>query len=1433
MKKIFTSVLVAVCIICSLIAVCLGVGCQCGETEHKPGVTHTVNLTASEGIEYRLVSPSGQFSGTRPSFETRMESGTKVVLEIVVDEGYIGTPQVAVNGSSDNVTFSDADGYFRFTVEGDSIVTVKGVYIGRSSMQGNGTSASPYLVTSPADLLYIASQVNSNNEAYLESYYRLENDIDVGGGNLSVIGSGVDDSYFGGSFDGNGHTISNFTIKSNSYEYVGLFGQVTANIMDENLGVITSLTLDNFTIEAQAASGANLYVGAFAGYGIGANVFNCRASNGTINVFADYNSFAFAGGVFGMQQSAYVESFGMSCFSGVNYCSTDLELNCMKGKVLCAGGISGYLLSGYEQSTAYIANSYSEGKVFGAIRSGGIVGTCSIYSSVASCYSTCDVSAYSDVWDSNMLQYAVAYAGGICGYSEADTVISDSFSTSALGADSLLGSSYEKTGGICAGTVENAGDPYVDSQPLVVFNCYSVADKSATVSQLQSVDFLKNTLKWKDCDWLFAEGSYPTINAAENEIDFYVNLELDGETVNTGTDNFRLEISSMYMPICYWYNVSNSASLTGSSEGLPELFIADSGKVSYGYYFDEELKERVPYGYIFTRDVDLYVGFADYSEVAGNYYINNSGTSRKITLNLTSRANFTYTDGGITVNGIYRYDGTDVYFLYAPFARLSDHVETDNEENPMLSWNYDMYNFKGKKTSEGFEIFDNVYFTEDAPLKASKNAAIYGSYYVKEDGEEYNFNADYTGTIKKDGVTRRFSYTLDGETLTLKVLTAADDEVLTGTYSADAITVSGKSLSAYDSFKGAWEKSATIPKRYVFDGKGGWSYSYKGEKKSGTYVEAEGVLTLSSGGSEYGTAKFDASGALSLDLVSGEKALYYRENSYVGVWMLSGSDGTVITLELHGIGSNGMGTGVCSYSDGSYYDITYVADNMFASAQSGDATVVTLYQDALLFGNFYVLQSSGRMVAALYNATLSAIVEGISLDLTDELAGEWISGNADFELVELNGLGAYSSDETLENSRGEITINGETIKYYNYQFAYKGKNYVLSYDDVKTMLTITGGDDERIELIRKDKMYGLTLTDRTNNSDTDYNTYTFNGGGNLESGGKLTELSTAGVEKVYGYKLVGDEIKVYSDATTCLEEYGNIVFNSDKNTYDITLGETQAVSLTLDNPFTGRWAVSGFSSNITINTIDFSYLNGGTSTVTGTFMDMRTTSYVYHAAEGYLTVDYLSGEMTFAVTLYIISVDGGEIVLSSYPYLVTGDYIPCAKVDDFFSVSWTRNNGSESIQFDGMSESKLVYGVAYYSAHDGNTTYLYTLRFGKVYVWNYVPLNGETLFYSLEMGTGTTTEEEGEMVFTGGRNRWLKLSPLENDTALVAKTTEGKQYTFTFRGEVTSSDGDKYTYVVRERDGQTTKVQLTDESGEVLTAIVDYSSAEATITFED
>ena len=72
---------------------------------------------------------------------------------------------------------------------------------------------------------------------------------------------------------------------------------------------------------------------------------------------------------------------------------------------------------------------------------------------------------------------------------------------------------------------------------------------------------------------------------------------------------------------------------------------------------------------------------------------------------------------------------------------------------------------------------------------------------------------------------------------------------------------------------------------------------------------------------------------------------------------------------------------------------------------------------------------------------------------------------------------------------------------------------MLSYDDVKTMLTITGGDDERIELIRKDKMYGLTLTDRTNNSDTNYNTYTFNGGGNLESGGKLTELSTAGVER--------------------------------------------------------------------------------------------------------------------------------------------------------------------------------------------------------------------------------------------------------------------------------------------------------------------------------
>lgn len=100
---------------------------------------------------------------------------------------------------------------------------------------GEGTAANPYIIETPAELLSI-----QNN---LAAYYVLGNDIDMQGISFNTIGS--PSAPFTGSFDGNGHTISNLygDNPSNYYNY-GFFSSVSGN------AVIKDITFDNIQLES-------------------------------------------------------------------------------------------------------------------------------------------------------------------------------------------------------------------------------------------------------------------------------------------------------------------------------------------------------------------------------------------------------------------------------------------------------------------------------------------------------------------------------------------------------------------------------------------------------------------------------------------------------------------------------------------------------------------------------------------------------------------------------------------------------------------------------------------------------------------------------------------------------------------------------------------------------------------------------------------------------------------------------------------------------------------------------------------------------------------------------------------------------------------------------------------------------------------------------
>ena len=97
-------------------------------------------------------------------------------------------------------------------------------------IEGHGTINEPYLISSPGELITIGY-----HNYYWDKNFKLINDIDLNGFQLQVIGRNNTDS-FNGTFDGEGHVISDFKIISSGLNNVGLFGYVE-NALIYNLGL--------------------------------------------------------------------------------------------------------------------------------------------------------------------------------------------------------------------------------------------------------------------------------------------------------------------------------------------------------------------------------------------------------------------------------------------------------------------------------------------------------------------------------------------------------------------------------------------------------------------------------------------------------------------------------------------------------------------------------------------------------------------------------------------------------------------------------------------------------------------------------------------------------------------------------------------------------------------------------------------------------------------------------------------------------------------------------------------------------------------------------------------------------------------------------------------------------------------------------------------
>lgn len=1277
------------CLFVAFSAVGVFSACETGTPpDIKPETkTYSVTYEEVEGVKYSNDNPTSVQTGERVAISFELSVFYKAEEEL---------PVVTVNERERNVSFDEEEGIYSVTISNvsrDLAVSVSGVVKAESKLasSGNGTEESPFLIQEPIDLIFLAEEVNSGNSSLIgnTAYFTLENSLDLRGEELQIIGDGsTNTSCFAGVFNGKGNTISNFVINSSNSDNVGLFGVVQAydGNFSNNLygGTITNLTIENFTIIAKS-NGGTLICGSLIGQSYGAVLSLCNAVNGNIEIFGDASHFAYAGGLVGL-----LASYSYPFFSSVSYCHTDVEVNCNSGTVYVAGGVVGYVYSNDETVVATINNCYSTGNVSGSFYAGGVVGYLCNYTGVVNCYSTGNVSAQTTITDTvNLEMYCHAYSGGIVAMAQTDSVIADSFATGVLSSAAKLGPDYSHTGGTVA-SADDASTGEYGSNPATVYNCYYVENGKNSEIDLTKTSELKSKLHWHEFDWNFSDGAYPVIDTEVHEEKYSFTVKLDfgsapvkGEN-GENIDYTEMVISEAYKPMSFWYLINLGENGTN---GIPQssLIKGENGYSAYGYYFDDEYTQAVPFGYIPTRDITLYVGFADNNKVADSYYLlvqSETGDMREVILTLESNGEFKCKDPTGDYSGVYKYNGKNIIFTDANFARYCYAKNLDAQGS---------FIFKADITESGLSIIGGRYtdadsssvvqmITDDNPLIAVKiSNAVIGSYYYKESDKVliYTFFANGKGTTNDyDDFTykinqNQISLTLYGETI--------DGELSNG----DLVKLNGKDMIRVDKYAGEYRVFALSDSYYEFDGAGNYSYIYyngrNNQTRKGTYklVNEGESIELSNGL----TACFNENGML---VFSGDSVTYTYGNteSYFGKWT---TEDKLVTITFNGIGKEGSGNAkilFLSEEDGisqkEIYELTYSEDVMTENA-------VYLYNSNTIFGMLSYSKDGISLSGKVYNVITSSYDEYVFYR-ADEYEGEWI-GNSEFKIVNFNGYGSYTIG-SVNNLKGTLTVNGENASYTLDELTltgsviYNKQTYKLTYDIGTGKITI--GEET---LVRKDVLGDLTFIDENGKE------YFFDGKGVLDTKG-LLKVTENGSSTEYKYVIGGTDAiaTIYGDEETSI---GSINLTSDGKNYQIELkGNTSVIRE--KTVFTGKWALNyAYGRMLEIGTMN---LDGTMSGKLPLLIDdvnvVKDT--VFTLVDGdYLTctVSVISGSVTESQDFYVINVAENAFVVSTYLnwFNYDSEYLFATTPDVLFGTWENKHTGDEYI-FDGMGIFDTVYG---------------------------------------------------------------------------------------------------------------------------------------------
>ena len=436
------------------------------------------------------------------------------------------------------------------------------------NLSGAGTSSNPYKINNTSDLTTLANWVNSGNQCSGQ-YFELTNNIDASG--VPVIGrmSYGTAYYFKGIFDGNGKSIRNLNISSNTTNNngdIGLFGYLQGTVKNliimngsinltangKSAGAIAGSTYSSTVIQNCFNAGCTVTASTGTGGSQTGGLVGYVAGNTTIRYCGNYasvtnnsNSNPKAGGILGIQGGGTAtidQCFNTGTISAGNTNSSDSY----------AGGISG--LNGTIKNCYNTANITANAKT--STTNNTINLSVSDQKTLSSTGGKPNINIYSNNYSLSK-QIKTAYSGGIVGSSNATV------------------SNCYNTGKISGGKIRTTAN----NQFVFYFNTAATSAMGAgTVPGWTTIDTYTTTLYYDEIIYFSGING----NVTKSTINCY------SPTTNK-EDNFSYKIDETYdkdydsltMKDTYettnWANISNSAYNT---------FSHDIGDFSFAGFLD-------------------------------------------------------------------------------------------------------------------------------------------------------------------------------------------------------------------------------------------------------------------------------------------------------------------------------------------------------------------------------------------------------------------------------------------------------------------------------------------------------------------------------------------------------------------------------------------------------------------------------------------------------------------------------------------------------------------------------------------------------------------------------------------------------------------------------------------------------------------------------